>query len=275
MKVGTMFKLDVDDNIYDRIAFSAKMGFDNAQLQVWDLSLCTEENVAEIKRACKDFNFTITALWCGWSGPKNWAYPRYFSTIGLVPADWRAHRMNELLRGAEFARKLGIQDIITHIGYLPDDPSHPNNMGVVEAVRHICRVIEDYDQYFLFETGEELPLSLMHLIQDTGMKNIGINFDPANLIMNGRATSAYVAAKFFGSYIRGFHAKDALQLEAPDFKKNEVLVGKGDVDYPSVFKALREIGYDGYITIERENFNDPNHEAELKYSKEFLEQFIA
>lgn len=274
MKVGITILLN-DENIYDKIAAAAKKGFDNAQFQVFDMELYNDHIISEVKRACKDFNFTITAVWCGWSGPRVWAYPECYATLGLVPSDWRAQRVNDLLRGAAFARALGVQDIITHIGYLPDNPFHPDNKGVVHALKLICTELKKYDQYFLFETGEELPLSLVHLMNAVGMDNLGINFDPANLIMNGRGSCPAVALKFLGNYIRGFHAKDALQLVAPECKKVEVPAGKGDADFPRLIEVLREIGYDGYLTIEYEKYSDPDHDKTIEEIKAYLESLIA
>ncbi len=274
MKIGITILLN-DENIYDKIAAAAKKGFDNAQFQVFDMELYNDHIISEVKRACKDFNFTITAVWCGWSGPRVWKYPDCYTTLGLVPSEWRAQRVNDLLRGAAFARALGVQDIITHIGYLPDNPFHPDNMGIVQALKLICAELKKYDQYFLFETGEELPLSLVHLMNAVGADNLGINFDPANLIMNGRGSCPAVALKFLAPYIRGFHAKDALQLVAPECKKVEVPAGKGDADFPRLIEILREIGYDGYLTIERENYDDPNHEREIDEIKVYLESLIS
>lgn len=273
MKVGIQIPLVKE--VYDRIAHAVEQGFDNAQLVTFPAPGPDSPLVDEVKRACKDFNFTITAVWCGWSGPIVWGYPHCYTTLGLVPPEWRAQRTQELIRGAAFARAIGVQDIITHIGYLPDNPFHPDNMGVVNSLRMITEELKKYDQYFLFETGEELPLSLVHLMNAVGADNLGINFDPANLIMNGRGSCPAVALKFLGPYIRGFHVKDALQLVAPECQKIEVPAGKGDVDYPRIVEVLREIGYDGYLTIEYEKSSDPNLEQTIAEIKAYIESLIA
>ena len=273
MKVGMLISL-VKGEVYARIESAAKKGFDNAQLCVWDLSLYTDETAEEIKRACKDFNFTVTALWCGWSGPRIWSYPEMYDTLGLVPSDWRAKRTQDLLAGADFAYKIGVSDIITHVGYLPDSPYHPGNRGVVQALKLICSELKKRNQYFLFETGEELPLSLAYLIRDVGMDNLGVNFDPANLIMNGRGFCPAESLKFLAPFIRGMHAKDALMPVATDPKKVEVPVGQGDADFPRLIKVLKEIGYDGYVTIENERYNDPKWEEYIVNTKKYLEDLI-
>ncbi len=273
MKVGIL--IHFNHNAYECIAEAARQGFDNGQISMWDMSLYTDEIAEEIKRACADFHFTVTAVWCGWSGPIDWTYPNMYQTLGLVPAATREMRIEELLKGAEFARKLGVQDIITHIGYLPDNPFHPDNIGVCQALKRICGELKKYNQYFLFETGEELPLSLVHLMNKVGLDNMGINFDPANLLMNGRGACPVAALEFLAPYIRGFHAKDALKPVAPELKKIEVPVGQGDADFPALIQKLREIGYNGSITIERENYDDPEkRKQEVAQIKAYLESLI-
>ena len=268
MKVGILVELK--QNAYECIAKAAKQGFNNGQISVWDMSLYNEDIIAEVKRACTDFNFEITAVWCGWSGPVDWSYPNMYLTLGLIPSDWRAKRVEDLLKGAEFADALGVKDIVTHVGYLPDNPFHPDRLAVAQALRFICKKLKERGQHFLFETGEELPLSLVHLMNEVGLDNMGVNFDPANLIMNGRGSCPAAALEFLMPYIQGFHAKDAKKLVAPECKKQEVPTGQGDVDMPKLIAMLKENGYEGSITIERENYGSPNREQEIQDIKEYL-----
>ncbi len=272
MKIGLLVQLK--DNVYECIAKAAQQGFDNGQLAVWDMSLYNDRTVSEVQRACRDFSFTPTAVWCGWSGPIDWSYPNMYRTLGLVPGEFREKRVGELLQGAAFARALGVTDMITHIGYLPDNPFHPDRAAVAEALRHICTELKKHGQYFLFETGEELPLSLVHLMNDVGLPNMGVNFDPANLIMNGRGSSPSAALEFLMPYVRGFHAKDAKKLVAPACKKQEMPVGRGDVDFPTLIAMLKDGGYHGSITIERENYGDPAREQEIREAREYLSRLI-
>ena len=273
MKVGILIVLTKEP--YACIEKASKQGFDNGQISVWDMSLYNDEVVSELKRACEDFNFTITAVWCGWSGPCVWKYPECYVTLGLVPSAWRAVRTNDLLKGAEFARKLGVRDIITHMGYLPDSPYHPDNLGVREAIRYICKELKKHGQNFLFETGEELPITLHYMMKEVGYENWGINFDPANLIMNGRGASPVAALKFLLPYIKGFHAKDALSATADNFFKKEVPCGEGDADMPTLISILKESGYDGSLTIEYEvNTAQEEREAQLSKIKSYLEALI-
>ena len=272
MRVGIL--INMKDNPYGRIMHAAKMGFRSGQISMWKMEMYNDDIVAEIKKACEEFDFTITAVWCGWSGPIEWGYPNMYTTLGLVPAAWRSQRVGELLKGAAFARALGVKDIVTHLGYMPDNPMHEDRIAVVQAVRYICKEIAPYGQRFLFETGEELPLTLVQMMHETGAENLGVNFDPANLLINARANPVD-ALDLLGPYVCGMHGKDGVYPQGIQPKGKEVKIGQGRADFPSLIKKLVELGYDGDITIEREVRETPEREKEIADEKVFLEEIIA
>ena len=249
------------------------LGFRCGQLSVWDMSLYSKENADIIKKACEEFDFTITAVWCGWSGPEEWNYPNMYNTIGLVPAAWRSQRVKELLEGAAFAQMLGVKNIITHIGYMPDNPYDQTHVEVVQAARYICKKIAQAGQRFLFETGEMIPSTLIQFILEIGEENVGVNFDTANMIINARANSAD-ALNMLVPYVYGMHAKDAVYPQGTSPKGKEVKIGTGAANFPVLLRILSENGYDGSITIEREIKEVEQREKDILESKVFLENII-
>lgn len=255
------------------IAPMAALGFRSGQLSVWDMGRYTPETSSEINDVCQELNFTITALWCGWSGPVDWGYPGMYTTLGLVPSYMREQRMKELLLGASFARSIGVNQIVTHSGYLPDNPQDPNHIEIVQVLRHIGRTIAKDGQYFLFETGEELPVTLVQLINETTCDNMGVNFDPANLLINARANPSD-ALTLLIPYIRGMHAKDAVYPSGTSPKGKEVPIGQGLADFPLLLRKLFDAGYDGDITIEHEKHGNPERIPEIIRSKAYLESII-
>lgn len=272
MEVGIFVNLTQD--AYGCIAHAAELGFHNGQLCVWDPILYNEEIAQQVKKACKEHSFTVTAVWCGWDGPVEFMYPNMYTSIGLVPAAWRSRRTMQILEGAAFARSLGVRDIITHIGLLPDDPYHPDHLGVVQAVRYICKQIEPYGQRFLFETGEELPCTLIQLFKAVGMENVGVNFDPANLMIYGRA-NPLDAMDMLGSFVMGMHAKDGVYPQGFDPKGSEKQIGQGSVDFPKLLQKLADTGYRGPVTIEREGKIEPQErDRQLLEEKAYLEAII-
>ena len=272
MNVG--YLVHVEGDPYPAIREAAEMGFHEGQLSVWDMSLHTPEGAARILSACRDFDFTVTALWCGWTGYADWSYPGMYKTLGLVSDEFRARREKEILGGAALAARIGVKDIITHIGYLPDDPCDPTHIAVVESAKRICEEISRNGQNFLFETGEMIPTTLIRFMCEIGHPNVGVNLDPANFVINGRANPTD-AARRLAPYIRGMHAKDAVHPVGTAPKGKEVKLFDGVVDFASILSILKNEGKDISVTIEYEVKNTPDRHAELITSRLRLEALIA
>ena len=153
MKVGLL--VDITENYEDKIRHAKGLGFDFGQLVIWDMDFYTEENLAALKKLLSEIDFTVTDLWCGWSPPVIWKYPHKYTTLGLVPKEYRAKRLEDLRRGAKFAYGLGVKNIITHTGFIPDDPAAEAHVGVVECLKDLCSELDERGQTFSFETGED------------------------------------------------------------------------------------------------------------------------
>lgn len=124
----------------------------------------------------------------------------------------------------------------------------------------------------LLETGEETPLAMLRMIQDVGTGNVFVNLDPANLLMYGKGNPVD-AMDVFGPLVRGIHAKDGLLPTGPRELGVEVPIGTGKVNFPLLFKRLKEMKYDRPITIERE-ISGPKQMADILESKVFLQKLI-
>jgi len=122
------------------------------------------------------------------------------------------------------------------------------------------------------ETGQETPVTLLRAIQDTGLGNIGVGLDTANLILYGKGNPVD-ALDVLGRYIRSIHAKDGLFPTNPRQLGLEVPIGKGRVDFVRVISRLIELRYTGAISIERE-ISGPQQEADIRQAKILLENII-
>ena len=122
MYLGVMVRLD-DMNVDARFKQVYDYGFKHCQLCNWKMENHTDEAVELVKAACEKYGITITSLWCGWEGPRIWNFYEGYHTLGLVPAEYRYARMKNLMAGSDFAKKLGVSQIVTHAGYLPEDPT--------------------------------------------------------------------------------------------------------------------------------------------------------
>ena len=250
MNVGIVIRHRAE-GMRERFASAAEQGFFHCQLVSWNPELWTEKNAEEIKALCAEFGVEITAFWCGWAGPRFWNFTEGPETLGIVPVAFRAMRVQNLLDGAAYARLLGIQNVITHMGYIPENMTDPNYPGVVAAVKVIATELKKHDQNLLFETGQETPVVLLRLFEEINTGNLFINLDPANLIQYGKANPVD-ALDVIGDYVRGVHAKDGFYPTNGRELGREVKVGEGKVNFPVFLKELKAHGYDGSLTIERE-----------------------
>lgn len=248
------------------------MGMESCQLSIWDASLFADEEFAQyVKRAFDRSDFRISALWAGWTRPCEWNFTAGPSTIGLVPPAYRFQRLQELMAASDFAEKIGVQDVITHVGFIPENPDDPNFSGVVSALRHLCKHMQKKGQYFLFETGQETPVTMLRTIQAIGTDNLGINFDTANLILYGKANSVD-ALDVFGKYVRNTHIKDGFYPTNGMELGEMVPIGQGKANIPAVIRRLEELGYEGPFTIESEIKGD--RIEDIKSAKSLLESIM-
>ncbi len=270
MKLGTMVHLG--DNVIEKIADVKKLGFESFQLCCWNFDFFTDEWAEKINEATKKNGLEISAVWVGWTGEAQWNFARGYNTLGIVPTYFRAKRLEELKKGSDFAKKLGATDMVTHMGFLPENPDTDEFRAVVATIRELAEYCKANGQYLLFETGQETPITLKRTIQCVGTGNLGINLDPANLLLYGKANPCD-AVDIFGDYVRGVHAKDGEYPTDPAYLGEEKRIGDGRVNFPVLIKKLIEHGYDGSITIEREIDGDKQIE-DIIYAKKFLEDII-
>lgn len=270
MKLGVILPLG-DDTAADFKKIH-ELGFPTCQLNCWDARRMSFETAEQVLAACEDYHVEITALWCGWPGPKAWDFIDGPLTLGLVPPAYRAERLDALLQGADFARQIGVKRLVTHVGYIPENPNDPQYREVVAALRHLVGYCREQEIHFLFETGQETPVTLLRTIDDIGLDNVGINLDPANLILYGKA-NPLDALDVIGQYVMGVHAKDGLYPTNGRQLGREVPLGEGKVNFPALIARLKELGYDGALTIEREISGDEQI-RDILSAKRLLESLL-
>jgi len=231
------------------------LGLASCQLGCWGPEHYTDESLAAVKNASREFGVEISALWTGYPGPAHWNFTEGPATIGFVPPEYREMRVAALIQGAEFAAKLGVSTTISHAGFIPENPNDPLYAGTVEALAKIAKRCKELGLSFCFETGQETPITLLRMMTDIGTGNLGINLDPANLLMYGKA-NPIDALDILGPYVKGVHAKDGEYPTDPAHLGVEKPLGQGRVNFPVLVPKLKSFGYEGALTIEREISGD-------------------
>ncbi len=234
----------------ERFAYLKELGLTSCQLG-YGGGPVDEGHVARVQEAAAGAGVTISSVLAGWSGPSAWNFVDGPTTIGLVPPEYRAQRLSELKGSADFAAALGVKNIVSHIGFLPVNPKDPEYLGTVKALTELADHCASRGVYFCFETGQETPVVLRRCMEDIGRENLGINLDPANLLMYGNA-NPIDALDLLGPYVRDVHAKDGDYPTNGRELGHEKVLGEGRVNFPAFIAKLKSFGYAGSLTIERE-----------------------
>lgn len=249
------------------------MGFSNCFLSLDGyIGKFTPNAANEIGDLLSKYNVVATTVEVVGPQPLTWDFQQGPATIGLVPPKYRAARIDALKQVSDFAKRLGIGQVQTHCGFIPEDPADPLYPQTVEAIRAVAQHCQGNGQNFLMETGQETPTAMSRALRDVNMPNLGVGLDTANLILYGKANPVD-AVDILGPHVRSVHAKDGKWPTDPSKLGEEVMIGEGLVEFKIVFTKLHRIGYKGAITIERET-SGPQQIADVKNEKAYLERVL-
>lgn len=250
-----------------------ELGFSNCFLSLDGyINGFTPELAAQFRDLLNKYQLIATTVEVVGPPPLEWNFTRGPSTIGLVPPKTRAARIDALRQVSDFAKLLGVPQVQTHCGFIPEDPADSLYPGAVEAIRSVALHCQDNGQYFLMETGQETPITMLRMIRDVALPNLAVGLDTANLILYGKANPVD-AVDILGPHVRSVHAKDGRWPTDPSLLGEEVLIGKGLVDFKQVFTKLHRLGYTGAITIERET-SGPKLIEDVRQEKLYLERIL-
>jgi L-ribulose-5-phosphate 3-epimerase len=172
-------------------------------------------------------------------------------TGGVRPDDgWPANR-NHALAVADLADSADIRLVTFHAGFIPDDPADPERAKLIDRLRTIADAFAERGLRLGLETGQETADTLLDALADLDRPNLGVNFDPANMILYGKGDPV-AALRMLAPHIVQIHIKDALPADTPGRWGSEVPVGSGAVDWPAFFEVALAIDPPVDFVIERE-----------------------
>ena len=190
----------------------------------------------------------------------------------------------------DLAKELETDIVTTHIGVVPEDENHERYKIMQEACYELSRYADSIGSHFAIETGPERSATLKRFLDSLGSKGVAVNLDPANLVMV-TGDDPVEAVYNLKDYIVHTHAKDGIKcapcdpeviyavtklpediVEEEGDPFREMPLGKGSVPYPAYLKALEDIGFRGFLTIEREVGADPS--ADIFTAKKYLLDII-
>ena len=275
MKLGTLVKIKDISEVDNAFKTVRDMGLESCQL-VYKPEVYVREDALKIRAAADAAGIEISAQFCGYRDGMI-VYDLYygFRFNGLIPEAFRSERLKYLLMGAEFVQWLGITDMIIHAGYIPNNPFDQDYATLLSTISFLAKRCKSLGVNILFETGAESPVTLLRLITDVGTDNLFINLDTGNALMYGYANPVD-ALYTYGKYVRNIHAKDGVPPTDPRSLGKETAIGEGEVDFPAIMRRLKELGYNRYITIEREISGEQQKAdiiAALNYLKSLLDEY--
>lgn len=197
--------------------------------------------------------FRVFTVFAAYDGESYADIPTVQRTVGFIPPATREARESRTLAVSNFAAVIGAPGIATHIGFVPESPADPDYVAVRDMVRRVCDHAARHNQTFALETGQEPADVLLAFLKDVDRPNLGINFDPANMILYGTG-DPIEALGILGPRVISVHCKDGDWPEpgVPGALGNETALGSGSVGIERFLTKLREIGYSGPLSIERE-----------------------
>ena len=201
---------------------------------------------------------------------------------GFHNAELNPGLIERSMRILDLAKDLETDIVTTHIGVVPADPGHDRYKIMQEACFKLAEYADSLNAHFAIETGPEESATLKQFLDGLHSTGVAVNLDPANLIMV-TVDDPVQAVHNLKDYIVHTHAKDGVRnyyrdpeevyglveaemLASPSFA--ELPLGQGGVDFGNYLKALDEIGYHGFLTIEREVGDDP--EKDIRLAVDFL-----
>jgi sugar phosphate isomerase/epimerase len=250
----------------EALTLASRLQFDGVQIYAttgeFSPQTLTPARKAEIKAQLADCGLEISAL-CGDMG--GYGYQ--------IEAD-NPERIEKTKAIIDLAVEFNTRVITTHIGVIPSDRNHPRYQTMLKALNACGSYAQEKGVTLAIETGPETAATLKMFLDDT-LCGVGVNLDPANFVMV-TGQDPVEAVKLLGSYIVHTHVKDGIMLKKTDpkiiydhFAEGgiealnvadyflETPLGEGKVDFSNYLAALRDVGYDGYLTIERETGSNP------------------
>lgn len=233
----------------------------------------TKVKIAELKDMMQSNGLVFSAI-CGDLG------------MGFGNPELNPELIEKSKRILDLAKELGTDVVTTHIGVVPTDKSNPRYAVMQEACAELSRYADSLEAHFAIETGPEVSMVLKGFLDSLGSRGVAVNLDPANLVMV-TGDDPVQAVYNLKDYIVHTHAKDGIKLhdnnpevvygiiedEIPTGEGfREVALGEGSVPFDKYLAALDDIGYRGFLTIEREVGDDPA--ADISLAANFLRDLM-
>jgi sugar phosphate isomerase/epimerase len=246
-----------------------KLGLRLIQIGFWGEEFRDRDRIQNL---LSRYELEVSATCIGFAEEDYSSIQKIAETGGFKPdAYWEA-RLAKTIDYADFTRELGVKLLAAHIGFVPHDKADPQYKVMVDRIKRICDELGQRGITLVMETGQEKAEDLLEFMAAVNRDNIGVNFDPANMVLYG-VGEPVDAVSLLRERIVHVHMKDANWSDTPmETWGEEVVLGSGEADIPRVVSKLRSGGYRGPLVIEREAGD--NRVGDIQEAIRFLEDML-
>jgi len=220
-----------------------------------DPMLSGQWSASETRRTLDDHGIAVLSTMLQTKGEDYSTLESIKLTGGLRPDEhWEAN-LDSAKRSVELATEFGARLITFHAGFLPHAPSDPLRRVMIDRIRQVHDVFAEAEIDVALETGQESAETLRDLLEDLKLPHLGVNFDPANMILYDMGDPVE-SLKLLAPWVKQLHLKDATRTNTPGHWGSEVPIGSGDVNWSAFFEAVKSAEIDVDMCIEREAGED-------------------
>ncbi|WP_240907143.1 sugar phosphate isomerase/epimerase family protein [Paludisphaera rhizosphaerae] len=237
-------------NVPELKGFLDQLGVDVVQIACGDPHHASWDEGDDLPSVARAAGFRMTGAMLGFPGEDYTTPQTILKTGGFGDPETRAERLERLDWALDRTLALGLTDLMLHAGFLPeiDDPARSEMLDTLAKAGDAAR---RKGVILAFETGQETAQLLRRTLDDLKSPSIKINFDPANMLLYDMG-DPIEAVKILGPDIRSVHVKDARRPKVKGTWGEEVPLGEGEVGIPAFLDALKSVGYQGPLVVERE-----------------------
>jgi len=227
-------------------------------------------NTRDLLNGIEGNEMTVTSVFMSFPN-QVWSFEQMRSTVGLVPEEFRAERIAIACRTGTWAKEIGVDELVVHAGFIPDDPESDLYKRFIVAMRSLALFLQSNGQRLNFETGQESVATLGRFIKDIGTDNLGVHFDPANLLIYDQDAPACLVEQL-GRHVAHVHCKDGVRPPQKGILGKEKRLGEGDAGFDNLLRGLYAVGFRGPLIIEREIPPGPEWMADVLHAKNIIEK---
>ena len=250
-----------------------RLGVNVVQIACGDPHHAAWEEGDRLPEVARSAGFTLTGAMLGFPGEDYTTPQTIQKTGGFGNPATRTERLQRFAWALDRTLALGLHDLMLHAGFLPE-PGDPDRKPFLDTLAKVADMAKAKGITIAFETGQETADLLRRTLDELKCPNLKVNFDPANMILYDKGDPLR-AVEILGTDIRSVHVKDANRTTTPGTWGEEVPLGQGQVNIKQFVKALKKVGYQGPLCIEREVGNQEQRLADVAHGARHLRECLA